>query len=329
MGRPAPGLAVWSENPRTYRSTVAFAVGIVAGFGVDLALGGGGAHVVAWAAIFVIVVGFDALAVRAARQLRSITVTADRLIVGEHAFDRANFEGVQVPADRDVAAVAPAPRNSVLVGVVVRDGGVLGIPTRKPEELVAVLGFRSGPQLLEVRPAETADLPHLPVVEDRADRLFAVAGFPPLPPAADAATYAASHALFVAGRPPVGLARIELVDGTPHLEQLSVLPSHLRRGIGGALLERTCDWARDHGHAAITLCTFADVAWNGPFYARHGFVELPESAWTPGLAALRAEELEHGMDAMGRRVVMRRELGVAVPSAPPVPPTEPGVPPRT
>jgi hypothetical protein len=58
----------------------------------------------------------------------------------------------------------------------------------------------------------------------------------------------------------------------------------------------------------VTLCTFGDVAWNGPFYARHGFVEVPPDELTPGLVALRDEEAREGMDAMGRRVVMRRDV---------------------
>ena len=309
MIRPAPGVQVYREHPRSYRSTVALGVAIAAGAGLDFSLGGAGTHLWAWLAAFVLVCGLDALAVSASKRLRSICVTRDRLVVGEHSFDRSEFEGVEIPAERGVAAVAPSPRGSTLIGVRVRGGGVLGVPTRKPEELAAVLGFRSTPALLDVRPAGADDLAGLPELETRADTVFAVAGFPPLPPAADVATYAGSAALFVAGRPAVGLARVEIVDGHAHLEQLAVVPSHMRRGVGTALLDAACDWAAARGHAEITLCTFADVAWNGPFYARHGFVELPPEAWTPGLAALREGEQQHGLDAMGRRIVMRRELG--------------------
>ncbi|MHA3701512.1 GNAT family N-acetyltransferase [Jatrophihabitans sp. YIM 134969] len=306
--RPTPGVEIYREHPRSYRSTVALGVAIAAGAIADYVLGGGGAHFWAWLAAFVLICGFDALAVAASQRLRSIAITRDQLVVGEHSFDRAQIDGVDVPADVGVAAIAPSPRGSTLVGVRVKGGGVLGVPTRKPEQLAGALGFRATPVLLEVRPAEPADLGGLPELETRSDTVFSVAGFPPLPPAADVATYAASAALFVAGRPPVGLARVELVDGTPHLEQLSVLPSHMRRGVGTALLDRVVTWAAENGHSAVTLCTFGDVAWNGPFYARHGFVEVPSEQWTPGLVALRAEENEHGMDVMGRRVVMRRAL---------------------
>lgn len=307
IGR-SPGATAYQEHPRSYRTTVAFAVAIAAGAVLDIALGGSRVHLWAWCAAFVLIVGFDAVAVAASQRLRSITVTGEQFMVGEHTFDRSTIEGVDLPAAPEVAAIAPSPRGSVVIGVRINGGGVLGVPTRKPELLAGALGFVGAPALLEVRPAASSDLPGLPELETRSDVVFAVAGFGPLPPAADVATYAASAALFVAGRPAVGLARVEMVDGLAHLEQLSVLPSHMRRGVGTALLERACTWAAETGHAAVTLCTFADVAWNGPFYARHGFVELPVERWTPGLAALRAEETEQGMDAMGRRVVMRREL---------------------
>jgi GNAT superfamily N-acetyltransferase len=74
---------------------------------------------------------------------------------------------------------------------------------------------------------------------------------------------------------PVGYAVVDIVDGCAHLEQLSVLPDHGRKGLGAALLEHVCDWAGEQTYAAVTLTTFADVAWNGPFYAKHGFRVLP------------------------------------------------------
>ena len=110
MIRPAPGVEVYREHPRSYRSTVAFGVAILAGAIADVALGGAGVHLWAWLAAFVLVCGLDALAVAASQRLRSIVITHDRLVVGEHSFDRSQFEGVDLPADRGVAAIAPAPR---------------------------------------------------------------------------------------------------------------------------------------------------------------------------------------------------------------------------
>jgi GNAT superfamily N-acetyltransferase len=101
---------------------------------------------------------------------------------------------------------------------------------------------------------------------------------------------------------PIGYARMELVGGEPHLEQLSVDPRHGRRGVGTALLDAAQAWA---GGRPVTLTTFADVPFNRPYYERRGFAVVPEEEWTPALRALVAEEATHGLDP-ATRVVMRR-----------------------
>jgi GNAT superfamily N-acetyltransferase len=99
---------------------------------------------------------------------------------------------------------------------------------------------------------------------------------------------------------PVGYLVAEPVDGAVHVEQVSVHPSHARRGIGRALLLSVAP------DSPLTLTTFADVPWNAPYYARLGFRVLPESEWTPGLRAIRAREASIGLDRWAR-VCMRRE----------------------
>ena len=49
------------------------------------------------------------------------------------------------------------------------------------------------------------------------------------------------------------------------------MPEHMRKGVGSRLIETVCRWARDAGHAKITLSTFRDVPWNRPFYESRGF----------------------------------------------------------
>jgi GNAT superfamily N-acetyltransferase len=88
---------------------------------------------------------------------------------------------------------------------------------------------------------------------------------------------------------------------------MDVLPAYGRRGLGGRLLEAVCDWARAHGYPAVTLSTFRDVPWNGPFYRRHGFRDLRPAEWTPGMQAIREKEARHGL-RVEARVFMRRDL---------------------
>ncbi len=65
--------------------------------------------------------------------------------------------------------------------------------------------------------------------------------------------------------------------------------------------------AAARGLSWITLVTLREVSWNAPFYARHGFVELEESHWGPGLRTLVKGERKLGFP-MSLRVVMRRSL---------------------
>lgn len=164
-----------------------------------------------------------------------------------------------------------------------------------------------------VRTAGAADLPRLPALEQAADTLLAHHLGAPLPPAPDpaqaAAALARAAAVLVTGRPPAGFARIELVDGGAHLEQLAVDPAFGRRGLGSALVRACCDWAARGGYAQLTLTTFAQVPFNAPFYARLGFTVIDDATLPPGLAALRRHEAQAGLDALGPRVAMRRAVG--------------------
>jgi GNAT superfamily N-acetyltransferase len=104
----------------------------------------------------------------------------------------------------------------------------------------------------------------------------------------------------------VGFVHVIAVNGIVHLEQLSVLPTHGRRGYGRMLVEAAKREAGERGYAPLTLRTYADVPWNAPFYSAAGFRE--ESAATPFHQALIETERQLGLDAYGRRVQMSIEL---------------------
>ena len=160
----------------------------------------------------------------------------------------------------------------------------------------------SGP----VRRARADELTQLPALEAAADTMFADLGIGPLPAPGSPEDYAAALVVLVVGDPPAGLCRIDAVGTGAHLEQLAVHPDHGRHGLGRALLRGGCAWAADEGYDALTLATYRDVPWNGPFYASEGFVEVgPVDAW---LVAHGRPPEEPVMGRFGMRVLMRRPL---------------------
>jgi GNAT superfamily N-acetyltransferase len=106
---------------------------------------------------------------------------------------------------------------------------------------------------------------------------------------------------------PVGFALATVVEANAHLDELDVLPEHGRRGLGAALVDTVCAWARENGFRAIMLSTFSHVPWNAPFYARHGFRILAPEEVSETLQNLMREEAALGLPPE-QRVIMRREL---------------------
>ena len=111
----------------------------------------------------------------------------------------------------------------------------------------------------------------------------------------------------------VGYAHVKRLEPTAvHLEEIDVLPEHGRRGLGAGLVRAICAWAADAGYGAVTLTTFRDVPFNGPFYARLGFEEIPADQLSPPLRAVLDDESRRGLDP-SRRVAMRHRLSRPAP----------------
>ncbi len=183
----------------------------------------------------------------------------------------------------------------------------------------------SGPAY-RIRVATAADVPVLPAIEVAAGKLFPATRIPDPEahlPEADLERARQSSLLFVVvpalqppaggtGRAaceaqgaddrPVGFAVCEAGDAELHLVELSVHPDHGRRGLGRRLVERVIEEAISRSLEAVTLTTFADLPWNGPFYASMGFEVLSEQALTPFLARALDEERALGLT---ERVAMR------------------------
>ena len=166
-----------------------------------------------------------------------------------------------------------------------------------------------------MREARAAELALLPPLEKRSDELFAPLGIGPLPEPGSVEDLAAALVVLVVGDPPRGFARIDLLrtpegsvaaPDSAHLEQLAVHPDDGRRGIGRALVRASLEWAADHGYREVTLATYRDVPWNGPFYASEGFVEIaPADEWYTSHGLLPEEPV---MGRGGIRVLMSRRL---------------------
>jgi GNAT superfamily N-acetyltransferase len=158
---------------------------------------------------------------------------------------------------------------------------------------------------VDLRPARPDELPLLPPIERASGEPFRDFGMPgiadddPMP----LSTLEHLHVWVAADPHPVAWVAVEVVDGAAHVEQLSVHPDHARRGIGAALLDQVERWAATRGLTALTLTTFRDIPWNGPYYRRLGFHEVTDPS--PGLTAIIAAEAARGL-APETRVCLRR-----------------------
>lgn len=166
-----------------------------------------------------------------------------------------------------------------------------------------------------IRMTSEADLPVLRDIERAAGRWFAEIGMTEVaeddPPSPEVFSEFHSHGrawVYVdESDSPIAFALADVVDGNAHLEQVSVHPDHAGNRIGQALIGRVMSWARTTGFPALTLTTFTEVPWNGPYYEKLGFRSLPPSEETPGLREIRAAEAARGLDRWPR-VCMRIDL---------------------
>lgn len=104
---------------------------------------------------------------------------------------------------------------------------------------------------------------------------------------------------------PVAYLLVDVVDNRAHVEQVSVHPSHARKGIGRQLIDHADVWAAAHGLSELSLTTYIDVAWNGPYYQRLGFRFLREDELGEGLRIIREREAARGLDKWPRAAMIR------------------------
>src|SRR5688572_26480034 len=103
--------------------------------------------------------------------------------------------------------------------------------------------------------ATPSDVPLLSAIEERASALFggiaALAGIPPHSVSMQALEAAQRAGLLWVARDtdgvPIGFALVERLGESLHLEEVDVLPEHGRQGVGRALVNTVCEYARARG----------------------------------------------------------------------------------
>jgi GNAT superfamily N-acetyltransferase len=183
-----------------------------------------------------------------------------------------------------------------------------------PCEFVAEMAHELPNRRVTIRPARTHDLALLVEIERAAGETFRPLGMDLVaddhPGCVEQLTpYADERRMYVAvdsNDRPVGYLLLDYVDGAAYIEQVSVHPDHARQGVGRALIDRAACWAHARGLDGLTLTTYVEVPWNGPYYERLGFRYLADEEETPGLRAIRARERAVGLDTRPRACMGRR-----------------------
>ncbi|HEV7689874.1 MAG TPA: GNAT family N-acetyltransferase [Hyphomonadaceae bacterium] len=93
-----------------------------------------------------------------------------------------------------------------------------------------------------------------------------------------------------------------------YLDQLSVLPRHGRHGLGTRLVRRCLQEAEARSYKRVSLSTFRKVPWNGPFYKKLGFREVPSwrmQDWQNEIRELQKQTMDVKLRCFMARQVKR------------------------
>ncbi|MCZ4106922.1 GNAT family N-acetyltransferase [Brevundimonas diminuta] len=169
--------------------------------------------------------------------------------------------------------------------------------------------------MIRVRPTRGTDIDRLEAVERSAATLFRIQ--PDLAWIADdhvagpdthrvAIAQGLSWVAVDAADQPIGFLIAAVEDGADlHVLELSVAADHQGRGAGRALMQTARREAETRALPALTLTTFAGVAWNAPFYARLGYAVLTTETTPAYLRDALAAQARHGLTD---RIAMRLTL---------------------
>jgi GNAT superfamily N-acetyltransferase len=166
---------------------------------------------------------------------------------------------------------------------------------------------------VQIRPGRREDLAAIIAIEVSAGQLFADIGMvsPALagpPDSEEKLRQIEENRLWVTvddDDQPLAHLALDALDGRSHLEQVSVAPAYSRRGVGRDLIEYAVALARGRDFDAMTLTTYSDVPWNGPYYERLGWRPMADAELTAGLRVIRDQEIALGLDEWPRIAMIR------------------------
>jgi ribosomal protein S18 acetylase RimI-like enzyme len=167
-----------------------------------------------------------------------------------------------------------------------------------------------------IRKARSEDIPLLGPVERSAAEIFRTVNLGSL---ADdettvapsiLATMADSNHLLVAvneSDQPIGFVGGMDIDGNFHIVEISVAQAVQGKGVGSALMAEMTRQVKEEKFMVMTLTTYRNVAWNGPWYKKLGFQEVTAEEMGKEYLKIWDVESQHGHD-MASRCVMRKSL---------------------
>lgn len=167
-----------------------------------------------------------------------------------------------------------------------------------------------------IRKARSEDIPLLGPVERSAAEIFRTVNLGSL--ADDETTVAPSilatmvdsnHLLVAVNESdqPIGFVGGMDIDGNFHIVEISVAQAVQGKGVGSALMAEMTRQVKEEKFMVMTLTTYRNVAWNGPWYKKMGFQEVTAEEMGKEYLKIWDVESQHGHD-MASRCVMRKSL---------------------
>lgn len=163
--------------------------------------------------------------------------------------------------------------------------------------------------------AREEDIPKLAGVERSAAKIFRHVGKhflldgPTVAPSLLRSMAASKHlwvAIEEAGEPVGFIGGYEL-RGSFYVAEISIAEAAQGKGIGKTLMRCMVEDVKIEGFLEVTLVTYRDLPWNGPWYRRLGFEEVEVGLMGKEYERLLEAEKEHGID-IEERCIMRMEL---------------------